>query len=184
MKKLLFAFPIVALLAAGCNSSLPVVENQQNNSQGTQTQQTTPAPTPTPTATASWKDTVLSEFNNLTDWQESNPSDWQFADYTNETQHRSQLKKFLTGQIILLSKSFNGKGCQSDCTAEGDKQNNLLTSVKTSLSQNGWSPVSWPTEPGFYTDYLYIKDKHPLILQVGTRDAVSGGMYVSIEFQY
>lgn len=88
------------------------------------------------------------------------------------------------GKILLLSKTFNGNGCQSDCSAEGVAQNNLIASVKTSLSQNGWSPVSWPTEPSFYTDYLYIKNGHPLILQVGTRDAVTGGMYVDIEFQY
>jgi hypothetical protein len=136
------------------------------------------------TQTQNWKDTVLNEFSGLTDWQQSSPSGWQFADYTYETQHRSQLKTYGTGTIFLLSKSFNGNGCQSDCSAEGNVEDNLIASVKATLSQNGWTAVSWPTEPYFYTDYLYAKDSHPLILQVGTRDAVTGGMYVNLEFQY
>ena len=45
MKKLLFAFPIIALLAAGCNSS------QQVSSQTPATQNTSPAPTANPTPT-------------------------------------------------------------------------------------------------------------------------------------
>jgi hypothetical protein len=47
MKKLLFALPVVLLLAAGCSSNQPVVENQPNNTQPTQNQQTTPSPTNT-----------------------------------------------------------------------------------------------------------------------------------------
>jgi len=136
------------------------------------------------TQDSNWKDNVLFSFNSLADWQESSPSDWQFADYTYETQRRTLLKKYGTGKILLLSKTFNGKGCQTDCYAEGVAQNKLLASVKSTLSQNGWTPISWPTDPNFYTDYLYLKEGHPLILQVGTRDAVTGGMYVDIEFQY
>lgn len=45
MKKLLFALPVVLLLAAGCSSNQPVAENQPTNTQPTQTQQTTPTPT-------------------------------------------------------------------------------------------------------------------------------------------
>lgn len=131
-----------------------------------------------------WKNTVLREFSGLTDWLQSNPSDWQLVDYTDETQHRTQLKKYGTGKILLLSKFFNGNGCQSDCSAEGKAQDNLVASVKAALAQNGWSPVQWPAEPYFYMDYLYVKDGHPLLLQVGTRDAITGGLYVDIEFQY
>jgi hypothetical protein len=63
MKKLLFAFPIVALLAAGCNSSqqvydqAPVVQNTNPTPTITPTPTTSPSPTstpnPTPTPTAS-----------------------------------------------------------------------------------------------------------------------------------
>lgn len=134
--------------------------------------------------TPNWKDMVLGEFGNLADWQQTNLSDWRFADDTYNTQHRTQLKKYGTEKILLLSKSFNANTCQSDCQAEGIAQNNLETAVKTTLSQNGWKAVSWPSEPGFYSDYLYVKDGHPLILQIGTRDAVTGGMYIRIEFQY
>ncbi|MDR3642565.1 MAG: hypothetical protein P4L74_02975 [Candidatus Doudnabacteria bacterium] len=60
MKKLLFVFPIVALLAAGCNSSAQPA-SQKNNQPAQQTQTTpiqqqvaqnpTPSPVPTPTLT-------------------------------------------------------------------------------------------------------------------------------------
>lgn len=133
---------------------------------------------------ANWRDTVLGEFSSLTAWQQSSLSDWLFADYTYETQHRSQLKTYGTGQILLLSKSFNQNGCQLDCSAEGVAQNTLTANIKKVLADNGWHPVTWPSEPGFYTDNLYVKDGHPLILQIGTRDAVTGGMYVAVEFQY
>ncbi len=62
MKKLLYAFPIVVLLAAGCNSATTRPTNQIESTQQTQTtptqqQQVTQNPTPTTTAdiTANWQ---------------------------------------------------------------------------------------------------------------------------------
>jgi hypothetical protein len=139
------------------------------------------APNPVPP----WKDIVYNEFKNITEWKQSNLSDWQLTNYTHETQHRNQLKIYGPGKILLLSKSFNRDGCKSDCSAEGKMQDNLVANIKISLSQqNGWTPVLWPTESSSYTDYLYVKEGHPLILQIGERDAVTGGMYVDIEFLY
>jgi len=132
----------------------------------------------------SWKETVYNEFKNLAAWEQKSLPDWQFADYTYANERRIQLKKHGTGKILMISKSFNKDGCQSDCSAEGIVQDNLVANIKTSLSQNGWVSISWPTEPSFYTDYLYVKDGHPLILQIGTRNAITGGMYVSIQFLY
>lgn len=136
---------------------------------------------------ASWKDVVYNQFFNLTDWKvQDNLSAWQFADYTYEKERSTQLKKYGAGGIILLSKSFNENGFVNpgdDQKAYTD-QKVLEDSIKKVLSDNGWVPVAWPTEPGFYTDYLYVKDNHPLDFQVGTRDAVTGGMFVRIEFQY
>ncbi len=55
MKKLLFAFPIVTLLAAGCNSSqqatnqIPAQSSVSQNTNPTPTHSPIPTPTPTPT---------------------------------------------------------------------------------------------------------------------------------------
>lgn len=175
MKKLLLVVPIFALLAAGCSSS------QQVNNQTPTPTAVTQSPTPTP---ISWKDSVLAEFSSLTDWEQSTPADWQLADHSNDAEHLTQLKKYGTGKILLLSKTFNENGCKSDCSIEGKAQSDLIAGIKNSLSKNGWSSVSWANEPSAYTDYLYIKDNHPIILQVGTRNAVTGGLYVNLEFQY
>lgn len=186
MKKLLFTLPVVVLIAAGCNSTQPVIEkNPQTTTpppSNTQTQQTTPPantqinPAPTPT----WKETVYNQFINLTDWKvEDNLSDWRLIDL-----ERSQLNKFGKGKVVLLSKSFNQNGCQTDCTAEGKNQASLEAAVKEAFTENGWTLTAGPTEGGAYHDYLYVKDGHPLIMQVGTREAVTGGMYVVVEFLY
>jgi hypothetical protein len=93
MKKLLFALPVAVLLAAGCNSNQPAVENQPNNTQQTQNQQTTPpsantqatppaqqtASTSTPTLTdktANWKVYTSGQYN----YSFKYPSDWALTD--------------------------------------------------------------------------------------------------------
>ena len=140
-----------------------------------------------PVAQPDWKNAVYNQFIGLTDWKvQDNLSAWQFADYTYESQRGVQLKKYGAGNIILLSKSFNENGFANpgdDQKAYTD-QKTLESSIKKILSDNGWQPVTWPTEPSFYTDYLFVKDNHPLDFQVGGRDAVTGGMYVRVEFQY
>jgi hypothetical protein len=135
---------------------------------------------------ASWKDDVYNQFKSLTDWQEQNLSDWSFADYTYESQRRGQLKQYDAGNIILLSKSFNENGFANfeDNQKAYTNEKVLEHSIRKVLSDNGWVSIAWPTEPGFYTDFLYVKDNHPLDFQVGTRDAVDGGEFISIEFQY
>jgi hypothetical protein len=49
MKKFLYLLPVVVLLAAGCNTTKQV-EQQQPVSNNQQTQTTSPSPTPTPSA--------------------------------------------------------------------------------------------------------------------------------------
>jgi len=68
MKNFLLALPVVLLLATGCNSNQPVVENQPTNTQPTQNQQITPPPTNTQTQqttqTPTPADTNLKTYTN------------------------------------------------------------------------------------------------------------------------
>ncbi len=81
MKKLLFVLPVVLLLAAGCNSNQPVVENQPINTQtqqttppaNTQTQQTTPPAQTTIPTIAAWRIYTNNDFN----FQLTFPTTWQ-----------------------------------------------------------------------------------------------------------
>ena len=136
---------------------------------------------PAQATTLSWKDTVYNKFINLTDWKvQDNLSSWNFADYTYNDQRLALLKKYDSGKIVIFSKSFNEDGN----SPTDDRQKVLEDSVKKVLSDNGWTAVAWPTEPGAYTDYLYVKGNHTLDYQVGNRDAVKGGLFVSVEFEY
>ena len=140
---------------------------------------------PTNSTTFTWKETVYTQFKNLADWRiEENLSDWRTIDLD-----RSQLNKFPKGKIFQVSKSFNetgfpGPNVDQQIQQAASDQQTLENSVKKVLTENGWKFVAGPTEGGFYHDYLYVKDNHPLILQIGTRDAITGGMYISIQFLY
>jgi hypothetical protein len=128
----------------------------------------------------SWKDTVYNQFKNLATWKEQGLSDWQLIDLD-----KVKLNGYEKGKVFELSKSFNDNGfAGGNIDQAGAQQADLETSVKKVLTDNGWKYVAGPTEGGFYHDYLYVKDNHPLVLQIGTRNAVTGGMYVRIEFQY
>ncbi len=137
------------------------------------------------TQQTSWKDSVYNQFKNLANWKvEENISDWRLVDLD-----RSQLNKYSSGKIFYISKSFNEKGfpgpdVDQQMNQAASEQTALENSVKKTLTDNGWKFVAGPSEGGFYHDYLYVKDNHPLILQVGTRNAVTGGMYIAVEFQY
>lgn len=137
------------------------------------------------TQQTSWKDSTYNQFKNLANWKvEENISDWRLVDLD-----RSQLNKYSSGKIFYISKSFNeagfpGPDVDQQMNQAASEQTALENSVKKALTDNGWKFVQGPTEGGFYHDYLYVKDNHPLILQIGTRNAVTGGMYVAVEFQY
>lgn len=122
-----------------------------------------------------WKDVVYNQFKNLTTWKvDENLADWKLISLD-----RSQLDKYNKGKIFELSKTFN-----ESAEPDYDGQKSLEQSVKKVLIENGWKFVAGPTEGSAYNDYLYVKDGHPLVLKSGTRDAVKGGMYVIVEFQY
>lgn len=139
----------------------------------------------TNTANPTWKESTYNQLKNLTDWKvEENLSDWRLIDLD-----PSQLNKFSKGKIFEMSKGFNdtgfpGPNVEQQINQAKAKQTALENAVKKVLADNGWKFVVGPTEGGFYHDYLYVKDNHPLILQIGTRDAVIGMMYISIQFQY
>lgn len=83
MKKILFALPVILLVAAGCNSSQP--ETQQTQPAQTQ-QETTQKPTPTPTATNPTPTTDQGNndkiyTNSVYGFQLSYPSDWNTREY-------------------------------------------------------------------------------------------------------
>jgi PsbP-like protein len=71
MKKLLLAFPIIALLAAGCNSSQQA--SNQNPAQTPVVQNTNQVPTPTPTPTPNSNKTYT---NSAFHFSMQYPNDW------------------------------------------------------------------------------------------------------------
>lgn len=102
MKKLLFALPVVVLLAAGCSSNQPVVENQPNNTQSTQTQQTTPPPTPTTTQSDDY--IVIKEWG-VKFKKPAGMSDLKYAVSLNTTE--SGAVYFSTQQLVNLDKQYS-----------------------------------------------------------------------------
>ncbi|MDO8728899.1 MAG: hypothetical protein Q7K26_03285 [bacterium] len=148
----------------------------------TPTQTNTPAPTPTPAPKISWKEEVLNQFKGLTSWTiDENVSDWRPLDLD-----PSQLAKYPKGKTVMLSKAFNENGFSNPGDSEKavSEQSALESSIKTTLNKNGWKFIAGPTEGGFYHGYLYEKNGKPLLLGIGTRDAVTGGMFISLQFQY
>ncbi len=142
----------------------------------------------TQTQNPTWKDAVYNQFKNLAVWEvNENLSDWRLVSLD-----QSLLNKYAKGKIFKLSKSFNGTGFSGSDSDDINKQiqqagldqTALVSSARKALTENGWKLVASPTEGSAYNDYLYVKDNHPLVLQIGSRDAVKGGMYVSIQFQY
>lgn len=128
MKKLLFAFPIVALLAAGCNSSQQTTE-QNPPAQQTQTEQTqqqtaqNPAPSPTPTPTpsqsdiAAWKTYTSVKYG----YQFKYPTNWYFevGDTDGSDPHLSNLKSvpevgMQKGEVVVEIQGFHTKDANVD----------------------------------------------------------------------
>lgn len=139
----------------------------------------------TNSTTSTWEEVIYNQFRNLTDWRiKENLSDWGVIDLD-----RNKLDNFPKGKLFQISKSFNetgfpGPNVDQQIQQAANELKALENSVKKVLADNGWKFVAGPTEGGFYHDYLYVKDNRPLILQIGTRDAVTGGMYVSVQFLY
>ena len=158
---------------------------QQSNSTVTPSQDINTANTTRTNTKATWKETTYDQFKNLAEWKiDENLSDWRLIDLD-----RNKLDQYSKGIIFQMSKSFNETGFPGpDVNQQLEKadsdQRALENAVKKVLSDNDWKFVVGPSEGGFYHDYLYVKDNHPLILQIGTRDVVTGGMFDLIEFQY
>jgi hypothetical protein len=131
------------------------------------------------------KNSIYNEFKDLANWAVTDDTtEWQLSDLD-----QSKLQEFPKGRIFKMSKSFNEAGFEGNNIDEqiqkAEAEQNLLdNAVRNTLLNNGWKFVAGPNEDGFYHDYLYSKDGHPLIFQSGTRSAVKGGMYVMVQFQY
>ncbi|MEK7642745.1 MAG: hypothetical protein AAB392_03035 [Patescibacteria group bacterium] len=123
---------------------------------------------------------ILNEFVDITSWKISGLSEWRAI-----TLDPSSLAKYSKGNITVISKVFNepeeSSGPESLDKARRD-EDQLIEAVKNRFNKNGWKLIVGPTELGFYQDYLYEKDGKPLVFSTGKRDAVVGGMYVSIQF--
>ncbi len=135
-----------------------------------------------------YKKEVLAQFQNLAFWStEDKISDWRA-----NTLDQTVFSKFPIGRVYRMTKSFNQDGFTGPNFEGYEKQSNqaradqklLEDNVRKALVDNGWQLTVGPSEPGFYQDYLYMKNGHPLVLSTGERDAVIGMMYVSIQFQY
>lgn len=59
-----------------------------------------------------------------------------------------------------------------------------LPRLQRIIRDNGWRKCSGPDEPYFYYNTTYIKNGRLLGLNWGTRDAVIGGTYVIVQFEY
>ena len=183
--KVLYAIAII--IAVGVIAALAFWAAGKNLFRGSSSKQVTTnqnggpnlTPPPTTTPSSSWKTNVANQFQGLTDWTQTSETDWSLVEM-----NPSKLKPYEKGNLNVLSKTFNGKNDPEDFVQAKTSEDALVTSVNTALSKNGWKLVAQPTEGGFYHDYLYVKDNHPLVVEVGTRDAVIGGMYVSIQYEY
>lgn len=115
----------------------------------------------------------LKTLKNLTDWKIQSATEWS----TNNLDKR-YLAPYPVTSTTRLYKVFNEDG-EPDYTG----RNALEAKVKKVLVDEGWVLSGGPMEGGHYNQYLYVKNGVPLIFDVGTRDAVSGGMYVAIQFK-
>lgn len=150
---------------------VPSINEQQQNT-STQTSTST---------NASWKEVVYNEFKALSDWTIIDSSDWDIAGID-----LSVHDSFRGGKAFVMRRTFN-ETPNADVQVQeqaGIEAAALQTSVKNTLSADGWKLTASPTEGSAYQSYLYVKDNHPLLLTIGGRNAVSGGMYLAITFQY
>jgi hypothetical protein len=99
MKKLLFAFPIVALLAAGCNSSqIPQSTNTTPATQNsTQNTNSTSSPTSAQANTSNWQTYASQKYS----FQFKYPTDWSVSDASYTYQGQDYL--FVTVSSPLIS---------------------------------------------------------------------------------
>lgn len=127
---------------------------------------------------------VLNEFNDLTDWRVRELSAWRVTDL-----NRDYLAQYKGGNIVELSKVFNaqvlrGRNIDRQLKKIAEDESTLIAAVRARLVQNGWQLVQGPPDCGPYQEFIYSKSGKPLILKTGARNAVIGGMYVSLQFQY
>jgi len=117
---------------------------------------------------------VYNQLNNLTTWTiKNNQSDWLL-----QMLEPNQMTKYSKTNIVAMYKTFNENGTT---TTTATDENTFADSVKTLLANNGWTLRASPTEGSAYSAYLYENNNQPLILTIGTRDAVTGGMFVSVQ---
>ncbi len=138
---------------------------------------------PSPTRSSRRKD-ALNEFEDLTHWSVKELSVWRLSSSTH-----TYMPQYKGGHIIELSRTFNARGfpgpdVEAQLKKAWEDERALATAVRVRLPQNGWKLVREPPEPESYEQYIYARNGKALILGIGNRDALIGGMYVSIQLQY
>ncbi len=121
----------------------------------------------------------ISEIEKLIQWKfDGSYSGWKFIQ-TIETERLPKPNDI----VMLFSKSFNSEDLEykNDVEIARREHSNVVTLIKNWLADNNWILTAKPREPGFYQDFLYQKDNNSLILSIGTRDAVNGGLYINIQ---
>jgi hypothetical protein len=102
------------------------------------------------------------------------------------------LDNFNATQIAVMTKTFNGRDDEEITSNTPNDpmepyrlaQATLENKGKETLADSGWEYLAGPIEGGPYHEYLYSKNGHALILSTGKRDAVEGGLYVSIQYNF
>ncbi len=180
MHKYLFVAAAILVLAAGCNRGSDDANVVSPPAKSINQSITPPQANNQPVQLA-WRDVAYGEFKNLTDWQlKDEVLDWELVDLD-----KTKLKDFPAGKVFIFSKVFNQTPMdEKEMQVAEMRQKQLVDSVKATLQVDGWTLTASPTEGGFYQDFLYTKLGHPLVLQIGSRSAVTGGMYVKVEFLY
>lgn len=93
--------PVVLLLAAGCNSNQPVVENQANNTQQTQNQQTTQPSSQN--NTSDWKTYTNAKYGFSVQY----PTGWEFKEQSSNQQDGFFITKGNSTLAILPNGEFD-----------------------------------------------------------------------------
>jgi len=131
-----------------------------------------------------WYKTIFESLAGLSDWevtQDYRPGGKVMNLGTCGNNNQNSLSR--VGQ---LHKGFNDQPFKDsqELETKSAQLTKLISDTKSKLQSTGWVQCKGPTEGGFYNYYLYVKSNKLLALHTGERDAVTGGMYVTIQFEY
>jgi hypothetical protein len=113
MKKLLFALPVIFLVAAGCNSSQPTTEQvqptQQTQTTPTPQQQVAQNPTPTPTPTQQASNSLIIKEWGVEFTKPQGLADLQYTINPKGYSQNNTVAGFTTQKLVDLDKSSGGQ---------------------------------------------------------------------------